>query len=109
MAKLIYYDSHENCALGHGKLLEENDNMNLLLHKAREYRLYHDERLTIASKDYEGYIGELTIDKNSQKTVTLDDMWLYPDPNYRGDADNSFYGTVAEYRAEKDSPDMELD
>ena len=108
MAILIHFDSHENCAMGqHCVMLEENENTDVLFDKAKKFNLYHDELLAITSKIYEGYLGELTINKDNQKTVSIDDMWLYPDPNYRGDVDNNFYGTLAEWRENRS--DIELD
>ena len=41
--------------------------------------------------------------------MALDDMWLYPDPNYRGDIDNRFYGTLRDFKARDKAVEPEID
>ena len=97
MAKLYYYENNENYQYGHGKLLKE-DNATALFHTARTWHYNREEYLSIVSHAYEGYIGELAVSAKNCDTVKSDDMWLSPDPNYRGNVDNSFYGTLADFK-----------
>jgi|GEM_PF-6448315 len=109
MAKLYYYANENDYQLGHGKLLKE-DNATALFSTARTWHYNREEYLSIISHAYEGYIGELTINARNCDTVKSDDMWLSPDPNYRGDIDNSFYGYLSDFRErQKDAEYEEYD
>ena len=107
MAKLYYYENNENYQYGHGKLLKEGD-VNTLLPTAKDWHYNREEKLCIVSHDTEGYIGELTFDITNYQEVTVDDMWLYPDPNYRGNIDNSFYGTCRDFKARDKTAEAEM-
>lgn len=59
--------------------------------------------------DTEGYIGELSFDITNYRDTTLDDMWLYPDPNYKGDIDNRFYGTLRDFKNKSQEKETEIE
>lgn len=108
MAKLYYYENNENYQYGHGKLLKEGD-IDTLFSSAKTWHYNREEKLCIVSHDTEGYIGELSFDITNYRDTTLDDMWLYPDPNYRGDIDNRFHGTLRDFKACDKAVEPEID
>ncbi len=51
------------------------------------------------SGELEGFIGEVSFYAYEKiKDLSIDDFWIYPDPNYRGDKDLKFSGTVDDYK-----------
>ena len=107
-AKLYYYENEENYQHGHGKLLKEGD-IDTLLSPAKAWHYNREEKLCIVSHDTEGYIGELSFDATNYRDTALDDMWLYPDPNYRGDIDNRFYGTLRDFKNKSQEKETEIE
>ena len=102
--KLIHYDNEDDYQLGHGKIkdiMTTEEMEKALFNVKNHFHLNREEIYTITMREnpqYEGFAGELKINTWNQKSVTFDDMWLCPDPNYRGETKINFYGYVKNYK-----------
>lgn len=111
---LVYrYPNHEAYQHGHGEFVGRTKNEIDAIHAAKNS--FHDrtEIMSITLHNHpalEGFSASLQINYTERgKEFTMDDFWICPDPNYRGEKDNSYWGTIGDWKAEKQQEEPELD
>ena len=99
---IIFYENNEAYQLGHGTIVKNCSCLTDTKNIVKSYSLNRENILSITFKnhlEYEGFIGELSIlGTDKVRNVDLNDFWICPDPNYHGNTDNNFYGTIREYK-----------
>lgn len=69
---------------------------------------YGEECSKISCRDHQAYPGAILSlhigTRDKENDFSLDDFWMYPDPNYKGKEypSSNFYGTVREFEEEYD-------
>ena len=111
--KVSIYENNEDYQHGHAITTDEAVGLFQAKAIASNIGLQGNQVCSITFKEndeFEGYIGDYVFNKDVTP-FTIDDFWLCPDPNYRGDKDNSFYGSIADYkqRISEQQSDVELD
>ena len=100
--RIIQYCDHENYQHGHGVLRNEFRSFDDAYEFAMNAHLFPEEILSITFQnhpEFEVFSGEYHFTSKDKGPFTIDDFWIYPDPNYRGTENNSFWGKISEYKA----------
>lgn len=109
--KVSIYENNEDYQHGHAITTNEAIGFTQAKVIAGNIGLQGNQVCSITFKEndeFEGYIGDYVFHKDVTP-FTIDDFWLCPDPNYRGNEDNSFYGLVSDYRQLHKEDDQELE
>lgn len=123
MYKMSLYSTNEDYQYGHGTHLVSDKNFTIMVKELMNRISIMDKNSIISitminNPNFPGLIGSMSFNKyelnelNNNKInthkLTIDDFQLYPDPNYRGEKDNHFWGTAAEYLDNEELRDDDL-
>lgn len=111
--RVAIYDSFEDMQHGHSVGSRTFDAVDSAIQHAKSSIGGLRDYASISCKDHDKFPGailELDLDfNNRQDQFSIEDFWMYPDPNYRGEEypSSKFHGTVGDFLKQQKEESLE--